>query len=136
MDSLIHSEITGNIIKSFFKVYNAFGYGFLEKVYENAMLLELKALGIDVEAQKPIKVFYEGVSIGEYFADIIVSNKVILEIKTSAGIDKAHEAQLLNYLKASEIEVGLVLKFGQTAQYKRQVFSNQTRNLVKNLLIP
>ncbi len=136
MDKLIHSEITSEVIKSFYKVYNALGYGFLEKVYENAMMFELTALGLPVESQKSKNVLYEGNSMGEYFADIIVSNKVILEIKTASSIDKAHEAQLLNYLKASKIEVGLVLNFGQKPEYKRKVFTNQTIDLLGNLLDP
>ncbi len=134
MDNLLHSDITGEIIKAFYKVYNTLGYGFLEKVYENAMAFELEDNGLFVQTQLPIKVFYKGKEAGEYFADLAVENKIIVEIKTAAAIDKAHEAQLLNYLKATQTEVGLILNFGQKAEYRRKVFTNQKRDLISNLL--
>ena len=99
-----HSEITELIIKAFYKVYNTLGYGFLEKVYENAMLIELKKMGLNAVAQPPVKVFYEGEQVGVYFADILVENKVMLELKTADGIAAENEAQLINYLKATDIE--------------------------------
>lgn len=136
MENLLHSEITSEIIKAFYKVYNTLGYGFLEKVYENAIAYELKANSIYVQNQLPIKVFYSGREVGEYFADIVVENKVIVEIKTAISIDKAHEAQLLNYLKATEMEVGLILNFGQKAEYRRKVFANQKKDSISNLLNP
>lgn len=105
MSSLIHSEITGEIIKAFYKVYNTLGYGFLEKVYENALALELKDSGLNVFQQSPIKVFYKDKEIGEYFADLIVENSVIVELKAIENLTEIHEAQLLNYLKATKIEV-------------------------------
>jgi len=134
MDNLLHSDITGETIKAFYKVYNTLGYGFLEKVYENAMAFELEDNGLFVQTQLPIKVFYNGREAGEYFADLVVENKVILEIKTAAAIDKAHEAQLLNYLKATEMEVGLILNFGQKAEYRRKVFANQKKDIISQLL--
>ncbi len=134
MDNLLHSEITGEIIKAFYKVYNTLGYGFLEKVYENALAFELETRGFQVQTQLPIKVHYNGREVGEYFADVIVENIVIIEIKTANTIDKAHESQLLNYLKATEIEVGLILNFGQKPEYRRKVFANQKKNLIRNLL--
>lgn len=136
MDHLLYSEITGEIIKAFYKVYNTLGYGFLEKVYENALAFELEANNLRVETQLPIKVYYNSREVGEYFADIIVEGKVIVEIKTAVAIDKAHESQLLNYLKATEIEVGLILNFGQKAEYKRKVFANQRNDLINDLLNP
>ena len=136
MDNLLHSEITGKIIKAFYKVYNTLGVGFLEKVYERALFTELKEMGLRVQAQQPIIVYYNGQNVGDYFADLIVENKVILEIKTAFTIDKTHEAQLLNYLKATELEVGLILNFGEKAEYRRKVFSNQRKDLIKNLLNP
>ena len=136
MENLLHSEITGEIIKAFYKVYNALGFGFLEKVYENALSAELESKGFLVEKQKPIKVFYNGKIVGEYFADLVVNNKVIIEVKAVDAIDKAHEAQLLNYLKATEIEVGLLLNFGQKAEYRRKIYSNPKKDLLKNLLNP
>jgi GxxExxY protein len=119
---LKHAETTGKIIKAFFTVYNDLGYGFLEKVYENALVLELRALGLSVEQQKPISVYYRGVPVGEYFADLVVDNCVIVEMKSAEAIAPAHEAQLVNYLKATRYEVGLLLNFGKTAEYKRKIF--------------
>ena len=97
-------------------------------------LLNSRQMVFFVQNQLPIKVFYNSREAGEYFADLVIDNKVILEIKTAAAIDKAHEAQLLNYLKATEIEVGLILNFGQKAEYRRKVFANKKRDLVNNLL--
>ncbi|MGJ8660803.1 MAG: GxxExxY protein [Bacteroidota bacterium] len=123
-DSIQHSEITEKIIKSFYDVYNKLGYGFLEKVYENAMAIELIKNGLSVEQQHKIDVYYNDEIIGEYFADILVENQVIIELKASKGINEAHECQLVNYLKASEIEVGLILNFGSRPSMKRKIFSN------------
>jgi len=136
MDTLKHSEITGAIIKSFYTVYNSLGYGFLEKVYENALAIELIEVGLAVEQQKPINVFYRGKLVGEYFADLVVANAVIVELKSAASISQAHEAQLVNYLKATEFEVGLLLNFGQSAEYKRKIFDKQPAKLFSVLLDP
>ncbi len=119
-----HSDITGLIIKAFFNVYNKLGYGFLEKVYENAMIIELQKLGLNCEKQKSIEVFYEEKNVGQYFADIIVNDCVIIELKATEGLIEEHEAQLVNYLRATKIEVGMLLNFGREAQYKRKIFSN------------
>jgi len=124
-----HSDITDKIIKCFYKVYNTLGYGFLEKVYENAMFLELRNLGLFVERQKQIKVYYESEKVGEYFADLIVSKAVIVELKAVESLCEEHEYQLINYLKATEIEVGLLLNFGKNPELKRKVFSN---NIITN----
>ncbi len=124
-----HSDITDKIIKCFYKVYNTLGYGFLEKVYENAMFLELRNLGLFVERQKQIKVYYESEKVGEYFADLIVSKAVIVELKAVESLCEEHEYQLINYLKATEIEVGLLLNFGKNSELKRKVFSN---NIITN----
>ena len=123
-----HSEITEAIIKAYYNVYNKLGYGFLEKVYENALIIELNNLGLKAEKQIAIKVFYEGKEVGNYFADLIVNDSVIIELKAAESLREEHEAQLLNYLKATEIEVGLLLNFGSKAQFKRKVFSNQYKN--------
>ena len=136
METLIHSEITGKIIKAFFKVYNTLGYGFLEKVYENGLILELEEMGLNAVKQHPIKVFYNGKEIGEYFADIIVENSVIIELKAVDKLADIHEAQLLNYLKATNIEVGLLLNFGTKAEYKRKVFNNNRKSLKDFLINP
>jgi len=119
-----HKELTENIIKIFYRVYNKLGYGFLEKVYENAMMIEFKKEGIFAVAQFAIKVFYEGEVIGEYYADILVDNKVIVEIKAAKHLVEENEAQLLNYLKATDIEVGLLLNFGTKPEFKRKAFDN------------
>ncbi|HAB51421.1 MAG: GxxExxY protein [Ignavibacteria bacterium RIFOXYB2_FULL_35_12] len=126
-----HQELTELIIKAFYNVYNSLGYGFLEKVYENSMLIELKSLGLNCEKQKPISVFYKNLNVGEYFADIIVENKVIIELKAAEGIIEEHEAQLLNYLKATDIEVGLLFNFGKQPQFKRQIFENEYKKSVQ-----
>jgi len=123
-----HSDVTDKIIKCFYKVYNILGYGFLEKVYENAMFLELKGLGLFVEKQKEIRVYYESQQVGKYYADLIVSESVIVELKTAESLCEEHEFQLINYLKATEVEVGLLLNFGKNPELKRKVFSNSTNN--------
>ena len=120
----LHSDITEKIINSFFKVYNTLGYGFLEKVYENAMFIELKNFGLYVEKQKRIQVSYYDKIVGDYFADLIVNNQVIIELKAAESLCEEHEYQLINYLKATEIEVGLLLNFGKKPEFKRKIFSN------------
>ena len=119
-----HTELTEKIIKSFYKAYNTLGYGFLEKVYENALFLELKKEGLFVEKQKQIQVYYEEQEVGTYFADLVVSESIIVELKAAESICEEHELQLINYLKATEIEVGLLLNFGKKPELKRKVFSN------------
>lgn len=127
MGNLLHGEITGKILEAFFNVYHELGYGFLEKVYENAMLIELDELGLICRQQQPISVFYNHEIVGEYFADILVEDKVIVELKAAEGISEPHEAQLINYLRATDKEVGLLLNFGKKPQYKRKVFSNSCK---------
>lgn len=130
-DNYKHSEITEKIIKAFYKVYNTLGYGFLEKVYENALFIELAAMGLLVKKQAHIKVYYEDKEVGEYFADLIVEDCVIVELKAAEGLCEEHEFQLINYLKATEIEVGLLLNFGEKPELKRKVFSNR-EHLIKS----
>jgi GxxExxY protein len=120
-----HTEITNKIIKAFYNVYNRLGYGFLEKVYENALLIELKKFNLDAKRQVPVKVFYDGSEVGNYFADLIVDDLVILELKAGDGFVEEHEAQLTNYLRATKIEIGLLLNFGIKPQIKRKAFSNE-----------
>lgn len=122
-----YRELTERIINVFYKVYNKLGYGFLEKIYENAMMLELKKEGITSASQSPIRVLYEGEIIGEYYADILVDNKVIIEIKASRRLVNENEAHLLNYLKSTDIEVGLLLNFGAKPEVKRKVFDNSMK---------
>jgi len=109
MNELLHKELTGAILKLFYEVYNELGYGFLERVYQNAMYYELKANGYKVEAQKRITVFYKDIIVGEYFADLIVDDSVILELKAVESLAKEHHNQLINYLRGTDCEVGLLL---------------------------
>ena len=131
-DNYKHSDITAIIIKAFYNVYNTLGYGFLEKVYENALLIELRKLGLECMAQCPIEVFYDDVKVGFYFADIIVNSCVIIEVKAAEALCEEHEAQLTNYLRATDIEVGILLNFGKKAEFKRKVFSTEFKNLKKS----
>ncbi|MBN4061746.1 MAG: GxxExxY protein [Flavobacteriales bacterium] len=126
---LLHKEITDKILKAFYNVYNTLGYGFLEKVYENALFLELTSFGLFVEKQKPIKVYYRDELVGEYFADLIVEECVIIELKAAEGLAKEHEHQIINYLKATEIEVGLLMNFGKKPEFRRKIFDNERKNL-------
>lgn len=124
MNELLHQDLTGVILKLFYDVYNELGYGFLEKVYQNAMLHEFKANGFKVEAQKRISVYYKETIVGEYFADIVVNNTVILELKATESLAKEHHYQLINYLKATDCEVGLLLNFGKKPEFIRKVYEN------------
>ena len=119
-----YKALTEKIIKIFYKVYNTLGYGFLERIYENAMMIELKREDILAFSQYAIKVFYEDEIVGEYFADILADDKIIVEIKATRNLALEHEAQLLNYLKATDKEVGLLLNFGPKPEVKRKVFDN------------
>jgi len=130
----LHSEITGLIIKAYYNVYNSLGYGFLEKVYENALMIELQKFGLVCEQQKPIEVFYESQLVGVYFADIIVNDVVITELKATESLCEAHEAQLVNYLRASKIEVGLLLNFGKMPQHKKRVLTAEYKKRNTDLL--
>jgi len=116
---LLHKETTDVILGAYFKIYNELGYGFLEKVYENDMFIELSNQNLYVQKQAPIEVYYSQTRVGECYADLIVSEKVIVELKAAEGLREEHEAQLLNYLKATEMEIGLLLNFGVKPQFKR-----------------
>ncbi|MEI8085233.1 MAG: GxxExxY protein [Paludibacter sp.] len=122
---LLHKEITDKIIKSYYKVFNTLGYGFLEKVYENSMAFELRKQGLEVKCQHPITVFYETEIVGEYYADIIVNDIIVIELKAASTLTEDHECQLINYLKATEIELGLLMNFGTEAEFKRKIFMNK-----------
>ncbi len=122
-DRYKHSDITGQIIRAFYRVYNTLGYGFLEKVYGNSLAIELRQEGLSVIQQAPINVYYNGQLVGEYYADLLVEDKVIVELKTVEALADEHYAQLLNYLKATEIQVGLLLNFGPSEpEVKRRIF--------------
>lgn len=121
-----HTEITRQIIGAAYEVQNTLGAGFAEKVYENTLAAELAARGIAVRRQAPVQVFYEEKLVGDYIADLIVEDKVIVELKATRTMDRAFEAQLINYLKATGIEVGLVLNFSDNVEVKRLVFSRSS----------
>jgi len=125
---LLHSEITEKVIQAYYKVYNSLGYGFLEKVYENAMAIELRKLKFNVKCQYPVSVFYESEMVGDYYADIIVNDEIIIELKASKTLMEEHECQLINYLRATDMELGLLMNFGKEPSYKRKVFLNDFKN--------
>jgi GxxExxY protein len=124
---LLHQELTDVIIKTFYEVYNELGYGFLERVYQNSLYLELKNKGLKVEAQKKIIVYYKGIKVGEYYADLIVEDLIILELKAVDCIVEVFENQILNYLKGTDCEVGLLLNFGKKPEFKRKIFENERK---------
>ena len=123
-NELLHKELTGSILKLFYIVYNELGYGFLERVYQNAMYYELKANGYKVETQKRIVIYYKDIIVGEYYADLIVDDCVILELKAVENLTKEHHYQLINYLKGTDCEVGLLLNFGKKPEFTRKVYEN------------
>ena len=122
-----YKALTEEIIKVFYRVYNALGYGFLEKVYENAMMIEIKKEGLPAIQQSPINVIYSDQIVGQYFADIIVDEKVIVEIKAKKCLMPDDSAQLLNYLKATDKEIGLLINFGPKPEFSRKVFDNSKK---------
>ncbi len=122
-----HADVTDKIIGAHYTVYNTLGPGFAEKVYENALALELHKNGCRVETQKPIDVYYAGQRVGEYFADMVVNDVVIVELKAVKTLLKEHEAQLIHYLKATTIEVGLLFNFGPEPQFRRRVYDNDKK---------
>ncbi|TAH22006.1 MAG: GxxExxY protein [Cytophagales bacterium] len=127
MEKLLHQELTDKIIGTYYDVYNTLGYAFMEKVYQNAMYFELNERGFEVEAQKLCRVYYKKYMVGEFYPDIIVDNSVILELKATESLVYANEIQLLNYLRATNIEVGLLLNFGKKPQIKRLIFTNDKK---------
>ncbi|MBE0663908.1 MAG: GxxExxY protein [Bacteroidales bacterium] len=125
--NLIEKELIEKIINAFYEVYNTLIYGFLEKVYEHALYKELNNRGFHVSRQEPIGVLYKGQKVGEYYADLVVEGKVILELKASESICDEHKYQLINYLKATNIEVGLLFNFDRKPQFDRKVFQNKNK---------
>ncbi|GAB2514809.1 GxxExxY protein [Spirosoma aerophilum] len=129
MPNLLHRELTEAIIGIYYDVFNELGYGFLERVYQNAMYAELKNEGFNVTAQQRIKVHYKGLLVGDYYADLLIDNYVILELKAAESLAEEHEVQLLNYLRATDVEVGLLLNFGKKPEFKRIVYTNDRKRL-------
>ena len=127
MGELRHGKTTGLLLKAFFAVHNRLGYGFLEAVYQKSMTIASQKLGVRVEQKFPISVHYEGILVGEYEADLLANDAVIVEIKAAKALAEEHEAQLLNYLKATPYEVGLLLNFGPNPQYLRRIMDNSRK---------
>jgi GxxExxY protein len=125
---LLHKDLTDLILKTYYEVYNELGYGFLEKVYQNALYIELKNKGLDVVAQKKIKVYYKNIEVGDYYADLMINNTIILELKAAECIVEKFEDQLLNYLRGTDCEVGLLLNFGKKPEFRRKVFENKRKS--------
>ena len=119
-----HQEVTKKVIGVFYEVYNELGHGFLESVYEQAIAIALAQAGLSVSTQVPIAVYFRGRSVGNFKVDMLVDNAVLVELKAAKSLDSAHEAQLLNYLRGTSIEVGLLLNFGPKPEFKRLAFDN------------
>lgn len=124
---LKHAELTETIIGVFFDVYNELGFGFLESVYRKSLQLALREKNLKVEAEVAVPVFFRGVNVGDFRADLAVNDSVLLELKTAESIIIAHEAQVLNYLRATDLEIGLILNFGPKAQVRRLLFDNDRK---------
>ena len=125
---MLHGNITEAIIRVFYRVYDDLGYGFLESVYESGMAVVLRKQGLHVDRQRTTPVIYEGVVLGEFRADLIVAGAVVCEIKAARAIDGSHEAQLLNYLRACDLEVGLLLNFGAKPTFQRMLYTNDRKS--------
>jgi GxxExxY protein len=130
--SLKHAELTDKIIGVFYDVYNELGHGFLESTYEEALAMALEESALKVARQVPVPVWFRGRRVGQYFADMLVENAVLLELKTARNLESAHEAQLLHYLRATEVEVGLLLNFGLRPQFRRLLFDNERKKIREN----
>lgn len=132
---LKHRELTEKLIGIFFSIYNELGHGFLESVYEQAFAVALAENEIFFERQVAVPVWYHGQQIGDFRADLLVDGKVIIELKVGRAVDSAWEKQLLNYLRATEIEVGMLFNFGPKAEFRRYLFDNEKKNPRKSVLI-
>ncbi len=130
---MLHEDMTSQIIGAYYTVYNTLGHGFLEKVYENALRREIADQNLEVEQQKNIPVFYGNCKVGNYFADLLVERKIILEIKSAEALREEHELQLINYLKSTTIEIGLLLNFGRKPEIRRKIFTNDRK---KGIWVP
>jgi GxxExxY protein len=130
--SLKHSEVTEKIIGVFYDVYNELGHGFLESTYAEPMLIALAQSGLAAVREVPVPVWFRGQKVGQYFADLLVDDAVLLELKAARNLESAHEAQLLHYLRATEIEVALLLNFGLRPQFRRLLFDNTRKKIREN----
>jgi GxxExxY protein len=122
--TLLHAEITQRVLVTFFEVYNELGAGFLESVYRSALAQALAETRMGVDREVPIDVFFRHAVIGRFFADLVVENRVVVEVKAVRRLAPEHQTQLLHYLRGTAIEVGLLLNFGPRPQFKRLVYSN------------
>ena len=127
MKKFPHQELTKSIIGIYYNVYNELGFGFLEKVYHKALLIELRKNGYKIDSEKKVNVYYKNEIVGEYIPDIIINDSVIVELKCVEYLTDIHENQLLNYLKATDCEVGLILNFGKDPQFIRKIFTNDLK---------
>ena len=132
MEQYKHKELTDKIIQAFYGVYNELGFGFLENVYQNALYFELLKKGFNVEPQKAIDVYYQSQLVGKYRADLVVNDLIILELKAVDYLVEEHELQLINYLKATDKEVGLLLNFGKKPEIRRKIFDNEKKKISVN----
>jgi GxxExxY protein len=124
-----YSELTDKVIGVFYDVYNELGFGFLESVYRNALRLALLEKGLTIEEEVTVSVFFRGQNVGDFRADLVVNGVLLLELKTAERIVPAHEAQLLNYLRSTSLELGLILNFGPRPQVRRLVLENARKHL-------
>jgi GxxExxY protein len=129
---LKHVDVTEKIIGIFYDVYNELGYGFLECVYEESLVIALRQAGLAVSRQIPLPVWFRGHKVGEFRADLLVENNVLVELKSARSLDNTHEAQLLHYLKSTEVEVGMLLNFGARPQFRRLLFDNERKKIRGN----
>jgi GxxExxY protein len=129
---LKHADVTEKIIGIFYDVYNELGYGFLECVYEESLVIALQEAGLMANRQIPLPVWFRGHKVGEFRADVLVENCVLLELKSARSLDPAHEAQLLHYLKSTEVEIGMLLNFGARPQFRRLLFDNERKKIREN----
>ncbi|MCD9027687.1 GxxExxY protein [Luteimonas sp. BDR2-5] len=128
---LLHSDLTDRVLRAFYDIYNALGPGFLESVYENALVLRLRDDGIVALQQAPVAVYYRDTIVGEFRTDLAIDDRLIIEIKAVSTLTGAHEAQLLNYLKATRRPVGLLLNFGPKPQFKRRIYTSPSPAFIR-----
>jgi len=131
-----HSDLTGKILRAFYQIHKEMRYGFSEKVYQASLAILLEELGLTVEQQKPIHVYFHGKVVGDYIADMVVNGIVLVGLKAAESLNDAHSVQLLNYLKATEIEVGLLLNFGPKAEFRRKIYDNPRKGSLSWTKIP
>lgn len=125
--TVLHAELTSSILSAFYEVHRELGYGFLESVYEHSMAIALSRRGFSAEQQAPVAVCFSGAPVGDFFADLVVEHTVIVELKSCQALHPRHEAQLLNYLRATTLEVGLLLHFAPKPAFRRMIFTNDRK---------